>query len=101
VKGVGGDYDWSAFEEYIVEGKLPNFNSKEISRGVLLSEYIAKRLNLKVGDKVVTYFLKNEIKYNVRAFTLEGIYNSGFEQFDKSLVYADIRHIQKLNKITK
>jgi len=98
VKGVGADYDWSAFKEYIVQGVLPNFKEKTISKEVLLSEYVAKRLHLQVGDKVITYFLKNEIKYNIRAFTLVGIYNSGFEQFDKSIVFADIRHIQKMNK---
>ena len=98
VKGVGGDYDWTPFEEYLVVGKLPNFSDKKVNTGVLLSEYIANRLNLSVGDKVVTYFLKNEMKFNLRAFTLEGIYNSGFEQFDKSIVFADIRHIQKINK---
>jgi len=98
VKGVGGDYDWSAFNEYLVAGELPNFGKKKISRGILLSEYIANRLNLSVGDKVVTYFLKDEMKSNLRAFTLEGVYNSGFEQFDKSIVFADIRHIQKINK---
>lgn len=98
VKGVGADYDWSPFSEYIVAGKLPDFTSKSSSSEVLLSQYIANRLQLKVGDKVITYFLKNEIKYNLRAFTLVGIYNSGFEQFDKSIVFADIRHIQKMNK---
>jgi len=100
VKGVGADYDWSSFEEYLIAGKLPDYNVEDVGEGVLLSEYITNRLGLSVGDKVVTYFLKNEIKYNLRSFFLEGIYNSGFEQFDKSIVYADIRHIQKMNKWT-
>lgn len=98
VKGVGADYDWTPFKEYIIEGTLPNFAEDKISREILISEYIANRLRLSVGDKIVTYFLKNEIKYNIRSFSLVGIYNSGFEQFDKSIVYSDIRHIQKMNK---
>ncbi len=98
IKGVGGDYNWKVFGEYIVAGKLPNYGGNQISKEILLSEYTASRLNLSVGDKVVTYFLKNEIKFNLRSFILVGIYNSGYEQFDKSIVYTDIRHIQKINK---
>ncbi|MBZ0326460.1 MAG: FtsX-like permease family protein, partial [Altibacter sp.] len=33
-----------------------------------------------------------------RGFTIVGIYNSGFQQFDEQFVIADIRHIQQLNK---
>ena len=36
-----------------------------------------------LNDKVVTYFLKNENKFNIRSFTVAGIYNSGYEEFDK------------------
>lgn len=98
VKGVGADYDWKIYDPYLVSGKLPNYKTDKISKDILLSEYLANRLQLEIGDKVITYFLKNDIKYNLRSFTLVGVYNSGFEQFDSSLVFADIRHLQKINK---
>jgi lipoprotein-releasing system permease protein len=56
IKGVGSDYDWQYFEEYLVDGRLPDF-SGTINDEVLLSGYLATRLDLKVGDKMPTYFL--------------------------------------------
>lgn len=99
VKGVGEDYDWKYFEEYLVEGRLPDFNNK-LNNEILISEFTSKRLGLLLGDKANTYFLRNASsnKPYVRAFEVVGIYNSGFEQFDQAYLFADIRHIQKINK---
>ena len=34
----------------------------------------------------------------IRVVKIIGIYNSGFQEFDKSFVIGDIRHIQKMNR---
>ncbi len=101
VKGVGADYDWTYFEDFLVEGKLPDYKGN-LNDQILLSTYLGKRLNLKVGDKVITYFLDEESarKRRSRGFTIIGLYNSGFQQFDEQFMLADIRHIQKLNRWT-
>ncbi|WP_010177407.1 ABC transporter permease [Aquimarina agarilytica] len=101
VKGVGSDYKWDVFETYLEQGRLPNYNEK-INEEVLISSYLANRLGYKLGDKVVTYFLKNDkARTNLRSFVVTGIYNSGYEEFDKAFVIADVRHIQRLNKWKK
>ncbi len=102
VKGVGDDYDWQYFKDYLVEGSLPDFNN-ELNDDVLLSSYLVNRLNLKIGETVRTFFLDKESKnsFRSRGFTIVGIYNSGFQQFDKQFLVADIRHIQRLNRWTK
>ncbi len=97
VKGVGTDYHWEVFENYIQEGRLPNFNVA-LNNEVIISRYLANRLGFEIGDKVNTYFLKNETKFNIRSFKVVGIYESGYEEFDKAYFFTDIRHIQKLNK---
>ncbi len=99
VKGVGDDYDWEYFKDYLVEGKLPDFKG-ELNEDVLISEYLANRLHLKLGDKITTFFLNDEVSKTPRSrgFEIVGIYNSGFQQFDEQYIIADIRHIQKLNK---
>ena len=38
---------------------------------------------------------------SVRKFTIVGIYNSGFQEFDASYVIGDIQHIQRINKWQK
>jgi lipoprotein-releasing system permease protein len=99
IKGVGSDYDWQYFEEYLVDGRLPDF-SGTINDEVLLSGYLATRLDLKVGDKMPTYFLNesNIEKSRPIGFTIVGLYNSGFQQFDEQFALADIKQIQRINK---
>ena len=99
VKGVGDDYDWTAFQDFLIEGELPDYTTK-LNTDILLSSYLANRLGLKLGDKVETYFLNSDSSKapRVRPFVIKGIYNSGFQQFDEQYVLTDIRHIQRLNK---
>jgi lipoprotein-releasing system permease protein len=99
VKGVGDDYDWEYFKDYLVEGKLPDFKG-DLNEDILISEYLANRLHLKLGDKVTTFFLNDEVSKTPRSrgFDIVGIYNSGFQQFDEQFIITDIRHIQRLNK---
>jgi lipoprotein-releasing system permease protein len=98
-KGVGKDYDWENLQEYIKEGKIPNLKA-ELNSEIVISEYLANRLELKVGDKCNTFFMKeggNQLP-NLRVFKIVGIYNSGFQEFDAAFLIGDIRHIQRINK---
>ncbi len=95
-KGVGNDYKWDNIKEYIVQGKIPNVNGN-LNEEVVISEFIANRLNLKVGDAFNTFFMK-ENGYNLRNFDVVGIFNSGFQEFDATYIIGDIRHIQRINK---
>jgi len=99
VKGVSTDYDWGPFEDYLIEGRLPNFEG-DLNQEVLISEYLANRMHFDVGDRITTFFLNDEISKNPRSrgFEIVGIYNSGFQEFDEQFVMADIRHIQMLNR---
>ena len=99
-KGVGSDYNWFAFEEYLVEGRLPDY-ANDLNEEVLMSELMANRLNLKTGDNFYAFFLKDgDISKlpNQRKFKITGLYDSGFEEFDGLYLFTDIRHIQRMNK---
>ena len=99
-KGVGKDYNWEVFSEYLQEGRLPDFKG-ELNTEVLMSSLMARRLQLKTGDEFFTFFLKDEDPSktpNQRKFKIVGIYDSGFEEFDAKYVFTDIRHIQRVNK---
>lgn len=100
-KGVGADYDWNNIKEYLVEGKLPDF-SKTLNEEVVISKFLANRLNLKIGDSFNTFFIKEEQGKmpNSRRFKIIGIFNSGFQNFDATYIIGDIRHIQRINKWT-
>jgi lipoprotein-releasing system permease protein len=100
-KGVGGDYNWNNIKEYLVEGKLPDF-SKSLNEDVIISKFLADRLNLKIGESFNTFFIKEEQGKmpNSRRFKITGIFNSGFQNFDATYIIGDIRHIQRINKWT-
>lgn len=98
-KGVGADYEWSNIKEYLVSGKLPDV-SHSLNAQVMISQYLSDRLDLKVGDKFNTFFMKDDGNRlpNLRVFEVVGIYNSGFQEFDSAYIIGDIRHVQRINK---
>ncbi len=99
-KGVGNDFEWTTFNEYLVAGELPDYSGK-LNDEVLLSGMMANRLQLNVGDRFYAFFLKDGDASKVpnnRRFEIVGIYDSGFEDFDATYVFVDIRHIQRMNK---
>src|SRR5699024_8691988 len=82
----------------------PNYSeSTANSTEILLSEFMAERLHFQVGDKVIIYFMNSEEQERTRlvAFDVVGIFNSGFQEFDKTFVIADLTQIQRLNKWSK
>lgn len=99
-KGVGKEYDWTVFQEFMIEGRLPDYTS-ELNTEVIMSKLMASRLQLGVNDEFSTFFLKDEDPSkipNQRKFKITGIYDSGFEEFDGTYVFVDLRHIQRMNQ---
>ena len=98
VKGVGADYNWEYFQEFLVEGRLPDY-TKERTEEILISNYLANRLGFSVGNKFQTLF-GNPLndRPRVMSFEIVGVYNSGFQELDEKFCIADLRHIQRLNK---
>ena len=102
LKGVGIDYNWQYFKEFLIQGKLPNY-STSYSDEVLISEHLAKRLLFKLGDTFQMYFLKSDSSSppSIRKFRIVGIFNSGFEELDQTFLIGDLNHVQRLNRWSK
>ena len=99
-KGVGKDYNWEVFNEYLVAGSLPNYIG-DLNTEVLISTTLANKLELAVGDSFFAFFLRDDDPQktpNQRNFKIVGVYNSGFEELDSKYIFVDIRHIQRMNK---
>lgn len=110
LKGVDADYDFEFLEKHLQEGRLPDFSGEETSKEVLISEALAKKLDLKLNGKMLVYFISQHsiydddmkrdiIKYEQRSrnFTICGIFKTDFADFDKTLSIVDIRQIRRLN----
>jgi len=99
LKGVGSDFDWSFFQDKIVEGKPFTVTDTGRTNDVIISRFMASRLKLKVTNDLIMYFInEGQTQPSVRKFNICGIYDTGLEEFDKTFVLGDIHHIQKLNK---
>jgi lipoprotein-releasing system permease protein len=99
LKGVGEDYNWQYFKEFLVVGRLPSFQ-KKYSEEVLISQYLANRLGFKLGEDFQMLFSKEDIEKppSFLKCHIVGIYNSGFQDLDKQYIIGNLRHIQRINK---
>lgn len=98
LKGVGRDYNWNLLRESLVAGTVPTVGADtgNGSTQLLLSQYMANQLNVKVGESIPLYFLGNPPR--ARKMTVVGIYETGLEEVDKTIALGDIRLIQRLNR---
>ena len=98
VKGVDKSFDWNFFKSNLVEGNILDLSGNTPSNQVVLSKYLANLLGLKLGDSFFTYFIQDQIR--ARKFKITGIYSTNFIEYDKLIILADIRQVQKLNDWT-
>ena len=96
LKGVGEDYDLSFYTRYLKEGVVPQFSDSVSSNSILISRAIADKLQLAVGDKVDSYFLQGSMR--ARRYTVAGIYETGFSDYDRLFVVTDLKAVQTLNR---
>ncbi len=98
LKGIGSNFDWSFFDQNMVDGVSFRVNDSARTNDIIISNYIAKLLNLKVGDKIIAYFIQQPPR--MRSFTISGFYETNLAEFDEKFALIDIKHIQKLNNWT-
>ena len=99
LKGIGTDYSWEYMDDYLIDGNRLEFGD-QISRDIIISEQTASRLLLKVGDKIVIYFIKGEGQQIPKRLNVKGIYKTGLEEYDQKFAIVDIRLIQDLYEWT-
>lgn len=95
LKGVDSQYDWSFIEKHIILGETFRVNDSVRSTSVILSRHTASLLKLDIGDRFTMYFIQEPPM--ARTFTIQGIYSTSLEEFDKLYIYADIKQVQRLN----
>lgn len=101
-KGVDKNYDFSAMQQFLTQGRWVQFGDSSYSREIVISEYTAKQLQLKLNDKILIYFFRgNDKTPRPDKLTIVGLYKTYMEEYDKLYAIGDIALIQKLNNWTK
>ena len=99
VKGVDNNFDWSFINTHLTQGQLPKYSSYEKSNEILISKKLSQTLSLKINDQALFYFQgKQNNQPLIRKFTIKGIYETGMEIFDDLYIFADLKHLQKINR---
>jgi lipoprotein-releasing system permease protein len=96
IKGVGADFDWSFLQGMMVDGEILSKETDEGEMEIVLSQFLANRLKLKIADKVSLYFFNEDADPRQRNFVVKGIYSTGLEDFDQQFVFVDLKHVQRL-----
>ncbi|MBD8487485.1 ABC transporter permease [Echinicola sp. CAU 1574] len=96
LKGIGKDFDQEVFSQSLKSGRFIQFaEDGSASNEILLSSKIADKLRLKVGEKIIMYFVQDPPRY--RRFDIVGIYETYLEDFDDKVILGDIQTIRNLN----
>lgn len=102
-KGIGPEYDISFIKENLVAGELPQFiDAQTQDRPLVISKTMANKLRLKVGDKIMAYFIvydddEEEPRPEKRPFTVKAIYQSHMKRFDDVICLTNIHVTRQLN----
>jgi lipoprotein-releasing system permease protein len=97
LKGVAKGYDFSNLDGFLKTGRWIHFTDSGYSNEINLSTYTAGQLKLRVGDKVLVYFIQPGGPPRIRSLTLTGIFKVGIEDYDKLIAIGDLKLIQRLN----
>ncbi len=97
LKGLSGNNEKQFISKNLVEGSIPDFSISDNKNKIVISNNAARQLGLKVGDKIDTYFISDDVR--VRRLEISGVYNSHFDQYDEILVFGSLPLVQQLGQL--
>jgi len=96
LKGVDKTYDWSFLKNNMAAGRVLDFSDTTKSKQqLMISQTLANRLKLKLGDNIMMYFVQEPLRR--RPFKIVGVFETNVEDIDKIYVIGDIALIRRLN----
>ena len=96
LKGVGPEYDLSFLRQQTVAGTIPQLSDTASSNRLVVSQNMANKLRLDVGDRLFAYFIDTE-GVRTRRFTVCAIYQTNMSRFDDAICLTDLHTVSRLN----
>lgn len=92
-KGIDSNYRRDFIRQNLTAGDIPD----SLGRGeVVISQYIADRLRLQLGDSFLSYFIQEDIR--VRKLTIVGIYQTHWEEYDQLFIISGADLLRQVNR---
>ena len=95
LKGIGQEYDTTFLANHLLEGTIPHFTDTASSGQVLISKQVADKMGVHVGDRINTYYIEQNVR--ARRFTISGIFQTNFAEYDDRFFITDIYTASRLN----
>ena len=96
LKGISAEYRFPASIK--LSGDRINYSDTAYAKEVVLSERMAARLKLDVGDDIQIYFLEpGSIFPRIRKVKMAGMFHTGMDEVDKDYGICDLRLLQRIN----
>lgn len=96
LKGIDSDFNWDDFGQYIRAGEPLRITSDSTSKGIVVSQVTADRLELELGDRVNFNYIDAAGTQRPRSFFVSGVYKTGLEEFDRRFAIVDIKQPRRL-----
>jgi len=97
IKGLDSSYNFDHIRRFIKEGRPIQYNDSAYSKEIMLSDYTARQLKIKVNDTLSIYFIQSDGPPRARRLIVSGIYKTGISEYDQLFAIADIQLIQRMN----
>jgi lipoprotein-releasing system permease protein len=97
LKGLDSSYNFAHLSSFLKEGRWIQFNDSSYSREIVVSTFTANQLHLKLGDRILIYFVRPDGSLRPDKLTIVGIYKTSIEEYDKTFAIGDIKLIRRLN----
>lgn len=96
LKGIDSLYNGNFLAESIVEGEMPRLVGEPRSKDIIISEGVARKMDVVVGDRIEMVFINDDGTVLRDRFAISGIYSTGIESLDNTYTFTDIRNVSRL-----
>ncbi|MFZ4862767.1 ABC transporter permease [Sphingobacterium sp. Mn56C] len=98
LKGIEHQYDQHYLSRTLVQGDTLHFGSDNADNQLLVSHFLAERLNLTVGESFIMSFVQDN-RSRKRKFVVQGIFRTNAEELDRNYVIGSLQLIRRLNNL--
>lgn len=80
---------------FLIRGRSISVSKDSIVKEIVLSDVLAKKLNIALNENIRLYFLNNG-SIQQRKLQVVGLYHSGIDEYDQQFVMVDLKLLQQL-----
>ena len=99
IKGIEKNENHTALKKFLVAGRWMQFTDSLYSKETLVSDAVAKALQIKINDTIKVHFVaaNSDAQKTYRKLVVVGFYHTGIDEYDKLFMIADINLIRRIN----